>query len=109
MLLSNADVERLRRLGYPRERFAVRGPDGLVRLRNQAGWCVFYDREAARCRVYEHRPVGCSTYPVIFSTEEGIVVDGLCPERGSVSREELEAKGRIVLRHVATILREARG
>jgi len=108
MLLSTGDVARLRKLGYRPNEFTVTGPDGLTRLRNLDGWCCFYDRQAAKCRVYDHRPVGCSTYPVIFSREEGVVLDELCPERDTVSRKELEAQGRIVVQHLTTILHEAR-
>lgn len=108
MLLSRRDILRLRRLGYRPGEFTVSGPQGFVMLRNRDGWCYFYDREAAKCRVYEHRPVGCSTYPVAYSTDEGLVVDRLCPEHASISQSELEAKGRIVVRHLRSILKEAR-
>lgn len=108
MLLSRGDVRRLEGQGYRPDEFSVEGSHGLVRLRNLDGWCYFYDRGAARCRVYEHRPVGCSTYPVIYSAEEGVIVDEFCPECCSVTRGEREAQGKIVVQQLRTILSEAR-
>jgi len=32
--------------------------------------CQFYDEELNQCRVYDVRPVVCSVYPVIFSTNK---------------------------------------
>lgn len=94
MLLSNADVERLERMGYNRQKFVRFNGHGFVRLRNRGGFCVFYDVERCRCRVYRYRPLGCRVYPVIFSEREGVLVDDLCPVGGTVSRVELERKGK---------------
>jgi len=41
MLLSNADVERLERMGYNRLKFVRFDKHGFVRLRNRRGFCVF--------------------------------------------------------------------
>ena len=94
MLLSTADVERLERIGYGREKFVRFDRHVFVRLRNRRGFCVFYDVERCRCKVYRHRPLGCRVYPVIFSKQEGIIVDDLCPMKSTVSKIELERKGK---------------
>lgn len=94
MLLSSADIERLEKMGYGREKFARFDRHGFARLRNRGGFCVFYDVERCRCRVYRHRPLGCRVYPVILSEQEGVIVDDLCPVRGMVSQLEFERKGK---------------
>lgn len=97
MELSDDDVARLVRLGYPRDAFSVTDQDGVTRLRNVDGRCYFYDRGASRCRVYAARPVGCYIYPVVFAEEYGIVIDALCPMGDTVTDSEMRVKGRILL------------
>jgi len=94
MMLSNADIERLERLGYNRQKFVHYDRHGFARLRNCFGFCVFYDVAKKRCRIYRHRPLGCRIYPVIYSEQEGIVVDDLCPMQNTVSKTELKRKGK---------------
>ena len=43
MMLSNADVERLKRVGYRRQKFVRYDRHGFARLKNRHGFCVFYD------------------------------------------------------------------
>lgn len=107
MLLSRADVKRLERAGYEAHKFVGQDKQGYTKLRNRHGFCVFYDAERHRCRIYRFRPLGCRVYPVIFSEEEGVVVDDICPVRETVSRVELERKGKIVVRLLRRIDREA--
>ena len=97
MMLSNADVERLEGMGHNRQKFARFDGHGFVRLRNRLGFCVFYNVEKRRCRIYGHRPLGCRVYPVICSEQEGIVMDDLCPTKNTVSRIELKRKGKKVM------------
>jgi Fe-S-cluster containining protein len=97
MLLSNADVERLEKAGYDRPKFIRYDKHGFARLRNRHGFCVFYDVVKCRCTIYEHRPLGCRIYPIIYSEQEGIVVDGLCPMKNTVSEIELKGKGKRVI------------
>jgi len=97
MLLSNADVERLEKAGYNRQKFMRYDKHGFARLRNRHGFCVFYDVVKCRCTIYEHRPLGCRIYPIIYSEQEGIVVDGLCPMKNTVSEIELKRKGKRVI------------
>ena len=97
MLLSNADVERLEKAGYDRQKFMRYDKHDFARLRNRHGFCVFYDVVKCRCTIYEHRPLGCRIYPIIYSEQEEIVVDGLCPMKNTVSEIELKGKGKKVV------------
>lgn len=71
-----------------------RGADGIPRLRNKGEYCFFYDPEGRRCKEYSRRPLGCVIYPVSMRVDGEVVVDDLCPEASSVSREEIESNGR---------------
>jgi Fe-S-cluster containining protein len=92
MQLSRADIRLLERAGYDREKFVRFNRQGFSQLRNSRGYCVFYQSERHRCKVYRFRPLGCRIYPVIYSEEEGVIVDDLCPEAGTVSKREIELK-----------------
>ena len=107
MMLCEEDIHRLEKAGYRPEKFVHYDTQGYARLQNHKGYCFFYDAEKRRCRVYEVRPLGCRVYPVIHSEEEGVVVDGLCPERRSVLKREMEPKGRKVIRLLKKIDFEA--
>lgn len=103
MLLSKEDIERLERGGFSREDFTVTCEDGLTMLRNAGEWCYFYNPAEKKCQVYEDRPLGCLLYPVIYSIEEGAIVDELCPEKYTVSKHELKMKAKILLNHLKKI------
>jgi Fe-S-cluster containining protein len=107
MLLSSADVERLERAGYDRQKFIRSDKHGYVRLKNRRGFCVFYDVEKCCCKIYGHRPLGCRIYPVIYSELEGIVVDDLCPMKNTISESELKKKGKEVMELIQRIDSEA--
>jgi hypothetical protein len=36
--------------------------------------------------------LGCRIYPVIYSEEDGVIVDDLCPQAGTVSKKEIDSK-----------------
>jgi hypothetical protein len=97
MLLSKADIERLEEVGYDRQGFVRYGKEGFAKLRNRRDYCVFYDVEKRRCKVYRHRPLGCRIYPVIYSEEIGVIVDEVCPMKDTVTEVELKKKGREVV------------
>jgi len=82
------DIERIESLGYKLEDFAVFDGE-FWRLKNVGGYCFFYDVERRRCRIYEHRPIGCRLYPLIFNGEE-VSVDRTCPMWRTVPRREVE-------------------
>jgi len=107
MLLSTADVQRLESVGYDRQKFMRHNKNGFNRLKNHRGFCVFYDIEKRRCKIYRHRPLGCRIYPVIYSEQEGIVVDELCPMKNTVSKSELKKKGEKVMELIQRIDNEA--
>ncbi len=107
MMLSNVDIERLEKVGYSRQEFARSDGHGFVRLKNRHGYCVFYDVEKRRCRIYKHRPLGCKIYSVIYSEQEGIVVDDLCPMKNTISKRELERKGKKLMELLQRIDNEA--
>lgn len=103
MLLSNADIRRLERMGHKRQKFVLYDSHGFARLRNRHGFCVFYSISEHRCKIYENRPEGCRIYPIAYSEQEGIVVDHLCPMRDTVSSMELRRKGEKVMVLLHTI------
>jgi Fe-S-cluster containining protein len=49
--------------------------------------CVFLDTESADpqapglCSIYENRPIGCRTYPLILNADDEAFLDTLCPHR----------------------------
>lgn len=95
MMLSNVDIERLERKGYNKQKFVRYDRYGFARLKNRHGYCVFYDAEKCRCKIYKYRSLGCRIYPVIYSDEEeGVLVDDLCPMKNTVSKIELKTKGK---------------
>ena len=108
MLLTNADITALEKLGYPTRSFVHFNKKGTAQLRNNRGTCVFYNTEKRRCKVYRLRPIGCRIYPVIYSEEVGIVWDDLCPEKSTFSEKEEERKGKQLLILLKTIDSEAR-
>ena len=90
MPLTEEDIKRIEKLGYRRQDFAVK-VDGIYRLRNVNGKCYFLD-ESNRCRIYEHRPIGCRIYPVILDVNSNrAVVDDLCPMKDTISEEDIKA------------------
>jgi Fe-S-cluster containining protein len=107
MMLSNADIERLERLGYNRQKVTRYDKYGFARLRNRHGFCVFYDIVKRRCKIYKQRPLGCRIYPVIYSEQEGIIVDDLCPMENTVSEIELKREGKKIMELLQRIDNEA--
>jgi len=94
MMLPFEDVKRLERLGYDSQKFIFRDRQGFFRLQNNHGHCFFYDIWNRSCKVYKDRPLGCHIYPVIYQVGKGIRVDDICPMKGTVSKRELERKGK---------------
>jgi Fe-S-cluster containining protein len=107
MLLSQEDITRLKTAGYPPEKFQRDDRQGYSKLRNRKGYCFFYDVKKRRCKAYRLRPQGCRLYPVISSVEDGMIIDELCPMGNTVSRKEIEAKGKKVVKLLALVDQEA--
>jgi Fe-S-cluster containining protein len=108
MMLSKTDIQLLKSRGHNKKVFLRLDKQGYAKLQNRRGCCVFYDADKSLCRVYADRPQGCHIYPVVHSEEEGIVVDGLCPMKTTVTGAEMVGKGKEVIRLLKTIDREAK-
>jgi Fe-S-cluster containining protein len=108
MLLSLKDIERLERKGYDRDFFARFDSQGYAMLKNNRGYCVFYDAEKRRCKIRAHRPSGCRIYPVIYDEDKGIIVDPICPSRNSVTDKQKAKRGDKVIKLLETIDAEAK-
>lgn len=108
MELCRADIVRLERRGHLTQDFLIIGEDGIPRLRNVDGHCVFFDVERKRCREYASRPLGCSIYPVNLTEDDEVIVDEICPEGATLTREEIKDKAARLRRLLATIDSEAR-
>lgn len=74
------DVKRIVDLGYE-EHFFVAKSEGFKVLKNsKEGRCVFHD--GSGCTIYESRPLGCRSYPIVFNEESmSAVRDEFCPFR----------------------------
>ncbi len=107
MLLSKADILRLRKKGFATTSFVRYDKNGYAFLRNREGCCVFFDENVGCCRVYLFRPGGCRVYPVIFDEEKGIVIDSLCKSHATISEKEKMLRGRRVIRLLRIIDGEA--
>jgi Fe-S-cluster containining protein len=86
----------LEKAGYSRASFVRYDKLGCAILMNRRGYCVFYDVERRRCKAYKSRPLGCRTYPVVFSEEDLAVVDKLCPMNRTVSKADLRKNAKKV-------------
>ncbi len=104
MELTREDIERLEKLGYRREEFAV-CEDGVCRLRNVDGRCYFLGEDG--CRVYEYRPLGCRIYPAVCVEGEGIAIDSYCPLAGLALRMLRENPG--LVERIAAVISEKLG
>lgn len=87
MPLTLEDIIRIRGLGYDVRDFAV-FRDGLWRLKNINGKCVFLNDEGL-CIIYPNRPLGCRLYPVIQVDDHCVPDFECCPYARYLSVEEL--------------------
>jgi len=108
MELCRADVARLERRGHRSQDFVLVGEDGIPRLRNVDGHCVFFDPGKKRCKEYASRPLGCSIYPVNLTEDHEVVIDEICPEGATLTKEEVREKAVRLRRLLDTIDSEAR-
>ena len=105
MILTDEDIARIEELGYRREEFARVYKGCLYALKNVNGKCFFY-REGVGCIIYEHRPLGCRAYPVVYSVDERrCVVDDYCPAAHTVTSEDVERARPLVMKLVAWVRR----
>ncbi len=108
MELSEEDISRLIHRGFKRVEICVVGEDGIPRLLNSRGKCVFLSDDHRSCLVYEDRPLGCKIYPVNCDEEGNILLDEFCKARGTLSKSEIRKKAKVMESHLKTIDAEAR-
>lgn len=92
MLLSKKDIKLLQKAGHNPKQFIHINKQGYAQLQNKQDYCIFYDAENRICKAYRQRPVGCRLYPIIYSEEEGVIVDDICPTKESVTQAEIKNK-----------------
>ncbi|HIQ24001.1 MAG TPA: YkgJ family cysteine cluster protein [Pyrodictium delaneyi] len=102
MPLARKDIERIVSLGYSIDYF-VEYVDGVPRLRNVGGHCVFLDPSTRRCRIYPYRPMGCRLYPLVYVPGGGVNIDPECPKAYTIDRRSVEKLAPLVLRLVKEI------
>ena len=107
MPLTTEDIERIERLGYPREYFVETGIDGIPRLRNINGHCVFLDAVTGLCMIYPWRPEGCRLYPLVYEPCRGVTVDPECPLAHSVAKNVVEKLAPSVIKLIERIYRKS--
>ncbi len=101
MQLSRHDIKRIEKLGYERDEFSVE-KDGVRILRNVNGKCFFLRN--GMCVIYDHRPIGCRLYPVVYDVEKKCAtVDNFCPIANEISLREIKKVERALLRHIISI------
>lgn len=104
MPLSEKDVRRIEKLGYNRDEFSV-VVDGVRVLRNVDGKCFFL--RDGLCTIYEHRPLGCRFYPVIYDVERRkAVVHDFCPLASEVSISTVKKVERALVKHIREVFGE---
>lgn len=107
MLLSKEDIKRLEKRDFNQNQFVNYDKQGYAQLKNSNGYCVFYDLQNHKCKVYVDRPTGCRVYPVIVHEEKGIILDRLCHSRKSITLSEKKLKGKRVTKLLEIIDSEA--
>ena len=107
MLLLTKDIERLRKKGYNSKTFSRKDKDGYIILRNQKGYCIFFDRKKKKCKVYKDRPMGCRFYPIIFDDSNGVVIDKICPASSSWKQKKRQIMEKKVIRLIKRLDIEA--
>ncbi len=105
MPLTRSDIERIKSLGYSEDYFVVYDEDGIPRLRNVDGHCVFLDPETGACKIYPWRPMGCRLYPLVCVPGVGVTVDPECPLANRIPRRVIKA----FEKHVKRLVKEVYG
>ena len=107
MILLPDDIALIKRLGYSVDEFAV-FQGGYWRLRNVDGHCYFYDPVSGKCRIYEHRPLGCRIYPIIYVEGYGPAIDSECPLADTITEREWSVGIKLISKYIK-LLKEAYG
>lgn len=103
MTLLKKDIKRIERLGFNHDHFVV-NRDGWSQLKNSNGRCVFHNGK--QCLIYENRPEGCKSYPIIYDEDNNCaVLDEDCPHRHEFTISKTNV---VILRSVVTRLEDER-
>ncbi len=103
MILTESDIRRIVKLGYKLKEFAYF--DGEYwRLKNVNGKCYFLG-EDGRCRIYEHRPLGCIAYPIVKINGKCAPDFEVCPYAKYATETEIKM-GCKILKRIFKELRE---
>ncbi|MCX8169414.1 MAG: YkgJ family cysteine cluster protein [Candidatus Methanomethylicia archaeon] len=108
MPLSMIDISRIEDLGYKKSEFTIK-KDGVYILRNVNGHCYFLDINTMKCKIYQHRPIGCRIYPVVYINYGLIGIDDECPSSKTVTSKEIyrkKAKLMMLIREVEKLRRK---
>ncbi|MFX1341008.1 MAG: YkgJ family cysteine cluster protein [Promethearchaeota archaeon] len=85
MLLSQQDIDSIIKNTaniFTKEQFAFTNNEGFFQLKNNEGYCFFFDRFSKICKIYEYRPQGCRFYPLIYDFQkQKCVLDKDCPRK----------------------------
>jgi Fe-S-cluster containining protein len=108
MELSTQDLQRLEQANHLISEFAERSDDGIWRLQNVEGHCVFLEPKGAVCAVYALRPLGCYIYPLNLGPDGTMMVDTICPAGDSLTAKEKKKKGALLRRHLREIDTQAK-
>lgn len=96
MVLTYHDIEIITKVGYDQTYF-VTERSGWFQLKNSHGRCIFHTGDA--CSIYEHRPEGCTLYPVVYDNDnQCAILDSECPQR------QLFSLGRGSVRKLTTLV-----
>jgi len=109
MPLSRKDIERIMSLGYKVHEFVRVEADGIPRLKNINGHCVFLDEDTGRCRIYPWRPLGCKLYPLIYVDGVGLSFDEYCPLVKFLTNEEKNFIVKKLGKHLLRLIEEIYG
>ncbi|MDP6324658.1 MAG: YkgJ family cysteine cluster protein [Candidatus Thalassarchaeaceae archaeon] len=89
MPLSSSDILRIATTTGQHPNHFSKEEEGIRILLNNPTTkaCVFLDTDSedphapGLCSIYENRPTGCRTYPLILNTDDEAFLDTLCPHR----------------------------
>jgi len=107
MLLSEKDIKLLQKAGHNPKQFIRINKQGYAQLQNKQHYCIFYDTQNRACKAYRERPTGCRLYPIIYSEEEGVIVDDICPPKESVTGTEIKNKTSVLMKLLRAIDEQA--
>jgi len=94
MPLLESDIQRIRGLGHDFNDFVIE-LDGWFQLRNIDKKCFFHD--GIKCTIYDARPEGCRSYPLLFDKDDGGLLDHDCPHWMEVEVERRDRESVIDL------------